>query len=145
MIVSQACETVMIFTDRLFLSRLGPEYMSAAMAGGLSSFMVMTFFIGLIGYVTALAAQYLGSGQKDRCAVVLSQAVVIALAATPLVLAVRPLVHGLFGVMNLPPNQLPLQRTYFDILLLGTPMVLVRTGLAGFFSGMGRTRIVMLS
>lgn len=145
MIVSQACETIMIFTDRLFLSRLGPEYMSAAMAGGLSSFMVMTFFIGLIGYVTALAAQYLGSGQKDCCAVVLSQAVVIVLAATPVVLAVRPLVHDLFGVMNLPSNQLPLQRTYFDILVLGTPMVLIRTGLAGFFSGIGRTRIVMLS
>ena len=115
------------------------------MAGGLSSFMVMTFFIGLIGYVTALAAQYLGSGQKDRCAVVLSQAVIVALAATPLVLAVRPLVHGLFGVMNLHPNQLSLQLVYFDILLFGTPIVLVRTGVAGFFSGIGRTRIVMIS
>ena len=34
MVVSQACETVLIFTDRLFLSRLGSVPMSAAMAGG---------------------------------------------------------------------------------------------------------------
>ncbi|NLK40424.1 MAG: multidrug transporter MATE, partial [Planctomycetes bacterium] len=47
MVVSNACETVMTFTDRLFLSRLGPEFMSAAMAGGLASFSLMTFFLGL--------------------------------------------------------------------------------------------------
>lgn len=38
MVVSNACETVMVFTDRLFLSKLGMEEMSAAMAGGISAF-----------------------------------------------------------------------------------------------------------
>lgn len=145
MVVSQACETVMVFTDRLFLARLGPDLMSAAMAGGLSSFMAMTFFIGLTGYVTALAAQYLGAGHKERCAVVLFQAVLIALVATPLVLAAKPLIHGLFGALDIPPEQLFLQVIYFDILLLGTPLVLLRTGFSGFFSGIGKTRVVMLS
>ncbi len=31
MVASSACETAMTFTYRLFLSRLGPAYMSAAM------------------------------------------------------------------------------------------------------------------
>jgi len=145
MVVSQACETVMIFTDRLFLSRLGPEQMSAAMAGGLTSFMAMTFFIGLIGYATALVAQYLGAGQQARCAVALTQALWIALLATPLVLAAKPLVHGLFGAMALSPDRLSLQIAYFDILLLGAPLVLLRTGIASFFSGIGRTRVIMLA
>lgn len=43
MVVSQACETILIFTDRLFLAQLGSVTMSAAMAGGLTSFMLMTF------------------------------------------------------------------------------------------------------
>lgn len=145
MVVSQGCETVMIFTDRLFLSRLGPVTMSAAMAGGLSSFMLMTFFIGLIGYTTALVAQYLGAGRKGHCALVLAQGALLALLATPLVLAARPLVHGLFTFMAIPAEQLAEQRLYFDILLYGTPLVLMRTALAGFFSGLGRTRVVMLS
>lgn len=145
MLVSHTCETVMVFTDRLFLSRLGPEQMSAAMAGGITSFSAMTFFIGLIGYVTALAAQYFGAGQKDRCAVVLTQAVLIALAGTPLIIAARPLIHDLFYAMDLDPGQISLQIRYFDILILGTPLVLVRTGIAGFFSGIGRTRVVMLA
>ena len=69
MVVSHACETAMTFTDRLFLSRLGPEQMNAAMAGGLTCFMTMTFFLGLTGYTTALVAQYLGAGRKQHCAV----------------------------------------------------------------------------
>ena len=56
MVVSSACDTVMIFTDRLFLSKLGPELMNAAMGGGLTVFMMMSFFIGVIGYATALVA-----------------------------------------------------------------------------------------
>ena len=47
MVVSQACDTVMIFTDRLFLAKLQPELMNAAMGGGLTVFMMMSFFLGL--------------------------------------------------------------------------------------------------
>ena len=65
MVVSQACDTVMIFTDRLFLSRLSPELMNAAMGGGLTAFMMMTFFLGLTGYATALVAQYFGREGKN--------------------------------------------------------------------------------
>jgi MATE family multidrug resistance protein len=42
MVVSSACETVMVFTNRLFLARQGSESMSAAMGGGLTSFMMTT-------------------------------------------------------------------------------------------------------
>ena len=43
--------------------------MNAAMSGGLTSFMMTTFFMGLFGYTTALVAQFLGAGRKDLCAV----------------------------------------------------------------------------
>lgn len=145
MVVSQACETVLIFTDRLFLSRLGPVQMSAAMGGGLTAFMMTTFFLGLIGYATALAAQYLGAGHKSRCAAVLTQSLIIACIAYPLILAARPLAHGLFVWTNIPAEQLAPQRLYFDILLFGCILGLLRSCFASFFSGVGRTRVVMLS
>jgi len=145
MVVSHACETLLIFIDRLFLSRIGPEPMNAAMAGGLSSFMLMTFFVGLIGYTTALVAQYLGAGHKSQCGVVVTQAMLLVIPATLLVFACRPLVHLLFGLMDIPAAQREQQQLYFNILLYGTPLVLLRTSLSGFFSGVGRTRIVMIS
>ncbi|HOI16344.1 MAG TPA: MATE family efflux transporter [Geobacteraceae bacterium] len=145
MVISHGCETALIFTDRLFLARLGPASMNAAMAGGLTAFMMMTFFIGLTGYVTALAAQYLGAGRKEGCALVVSQAALISLLATPVILALRPLAHLLFRIMDLPMEQLEPQRIYFDILLYGAILVMLRNCLSCFFSGIGRTRVVMVS
>ncbi len=145
MVVSNGCETAMVFVDRLFLSRLGTLPMSASMAGGLASFMMMTFFIGLIGYATALVAQYLGAGRKENCARVVTQTLYLAMLAYPLILSARPLGHWLFTVTGIAPEELALQQSYFDILLYGAVLVLLRTGLSSFFSGIGRTRVVMLS
>lgn len=145
MVVSSACDTVMIFTDRLFLSRLGSEQMSAAMVGGLTSFMLTTFFLGLTGYCTALVAQYLGAGRKDRCAAVLTQGLIVCVLAYPVILACRPGVYWLFEAMRIPVEQLGPQKLYFEILIFATPLGLIRNCLSCFFSGIGRTRIVMVS
>jgi len=145
MVASNACDTVMIFTDRLFLSRLGSEQMSAAMGGGLTCFMLATFFMGLTGYCTALVAQYFGAKRKERCARAISQGLIICLLAYPAILACRPLGHWLFNVMKIPAEQLAPQKIYFDILLYGTLLSLTRNGLSCFFSGIGKTRIVMFS
>ncbi|MFA7536626.1 MAG: MATE family efflux transporter [Desulfuromonadales bacterium] len=145
MVVSHGCETVLVFTDRLFLSRLGSAPMSAAMSGGLTSFMMMTFFLGLLGYATALTALYLGAGRKEHCARVVTQALLIAVLAFPLILAARPLAHGLFDAMGIAAEQLVPQKIYFDILLGGAIVVLLRTCFSSFFSGVGYTRVVMLA
>ncbi len=145
MVVSHACDTVMMFTDRLFLSRLGPEQMNASMAGGLTCFVMMTFFLGLTGYSTALVAQYLGAERKDRCATATTQAMLIALTAYPLILLARPLVHLAFARTGISPGQLAPQIAYFDIVVYATLIGLLRNCLSSFFSGIGRTRIVMVS
>lgn len=145
MVVSSACETLMMFVDRLFLSRLGSEYMSAAMGGGMTCFMFMTFFIGLTGYASPLVAQHLGAGQKARCPVAVGQSFFIALLAYPLILACLPAGHWLFRISGTPSEQLPHQTVYFNILVFGSILGLVRNCFSSFFSGIGRTRVIMLS
>ena len=145
LVVSQGCETLMMFTGRLFLSRLGSEYMAAAMGGGLTCFMLTTFFVGLTGYTNALVAQYYGSGQPERCGLAAGQALIISLAAYPLLLAAIPIGTALFHAVGVPENQLGPQTTYFTIAMLGTVISLARGTLGSFFSGIGRTRIVMVS
>src|SRR5512138_3246622 len=76
MVISSSCKTVMTFTDRLFMARIGAEQMSAAMGGALTCFMMMTFFWGLVSFSTALVAQYLGSGRKHLCAEVITQGLI---------------------------------------------------------------------
>ncbi len=145
MVVSHACYTLMTFTDRMFLSRLEPELMSAAMGGGLTAFMMMTFFLGLTGYATALVAQHLGAGKRERCAVIVTQTFIIVFLAYPVILLCRPLAHSLFDVMGITPAQIVPQKIYFDILLYAVIVSLLRNCLSSFFSGIGRTRIVMIS
>jgi len=48
-IISQASEIIMLFADRLFLSRLGKEFMASAMSGGLTFFTVVSLFGGIVG------------------------------------------------------------------------------------------------
>ena len=145
MVISSACDTLMMFTDRLFLSRTGAENMSAAMGGGLTVFMMTTFFWGLTSYCTALVAQYLGSGRKGHCAVAITQGLIIIAAAYPLILLCRPLGLLLFQWMHTPPEQLLPQTAYYNILIYATVIMLMRNCLSSFFSGIGRTRVVMVS
>ncbi len=145
MIVSYAADTVMTFTDRMFLSRLAPEIMNAAMSGGLTAFTMSTFFMGLIGYSTALVAQYLGAGRKNTCPAVTTQALLIAVIAYPIVLLMKPLGVQLFHFMHVPEAQMGYQIDYFNILIFGAIIGLLRTALTSYFSGIGKTRIVMLA
>jgi MATE family multidrug resistance protein len=145
MVVSAACDTLMMFVDRLFLSRLGPEHMSAAMGGGMTCFMFTTFFMGLTGYASPLVAQHLGAGQKDRCSVASAQALFVAVLAYPLVLCCLPAGHWLFSVSHTPISQLGPQTVYFDILMVGSVLGLLRNCFSSFFSGIGRTRVIMVA
>ena len=145
MIVSTACDGVMTFTDRLFLSRLGPEQMNAAMGGGVAMQMMMFFFIGLTGYTTALVAQYYGAGQKKMSGVAAFQAILIALAAYPIILLCKPLSLHFFSFMNVPEVQLPYQISYFNIVIYGVIFSILRNCLSCYFSGLGRTKVVMMA
>jgi len=143
MVVSAACDTVMMFTDRLFLSRLGPEQMAASMGGGMAAFMMISFFVGLIGYSTAVTAQYMGAGERDMYPKVTYQSLLISLIAYPLILLLMPVVIYFFNHSGLSAEQLIHQVPYFRILTYGAIFGLLRIVFSSFFSGVGLTRIVM--
>jgi len=145
MMASTAAETVMLFTDRLFLSMLGKEHIAAAMSGGLSSFVFTAFFLGLVSYVNVLCAQYHGAGRPLRTVQSVSQGMWIALAASPLVLlCVPPVLYG-FAHIGHHPLQVQLESQYFSILMAGAVFSLLRTAFGSYFLGIGKSRIVMLA
>ena len=145
MIISQASETVMMFCDRLFLSHLGEAYLSAAMIGGLTSFVFMSFWRGVVGYVNALVAQYYGSGQKDKCALVVVQGAIISVVGYIIVLCTIPIGWFLFSHSHHDPVQLHLETRYFTLLAVGSIFVLIKVNITSFFAGIGRTRIIMIA
>jgi MATE family multidrug resistance protein len=143
MIISTACDGVMTFTDRLFLARIAPEQMNAAMGGGVALQMLMFFFVGLTGYSTALVAQYFGAGEKHNSTRAAFQAILVTLFAWPVVLAAKPLLIDFFYLMRLPESQIPFQINYLNILVWGGLFSMLRYTLGCYFTGIGKTQIVM--
>lgn len=145
MIASQACDTIMMFTDRLFLSQLSPTHMAASMSGGFTAFVFTAFFLGLTEYASPLVATYLGSGNEKKCPVVVTQALIVTLVGYPIVLACIPLGHLLFKYIGQDPQQIELSILYFNILMCGSILSIARNSLNCFFSGIGKTKIIMFS
>ncbi len=145
MIISQASETIMLFADRLFLSRLGKEFMAAAMSGGLTSFTVVSLFGGIVGYSNALVAQYYGAKRLKKCSQSANQAIFLSVFLYPVLFLSIPIVYQFFKLVGHSPAQLTLEFSYFKILMLGSILFLLRNSLTGFFLGIGKTRIVMFA
>ena len=145
MVISQASETAMLFVDRLFLSRVSQLHLAAAMGGGLLTFATASVFVGVAGYVNAIVAQYYGANRRDQCARAAAQAIYFALLAAPLLLVVARFVPGFFTLMGHDALQIPLESVYARWLMSGAVILLLRNALTGFFLGIGKTRVVMLS
>lgn len=143
MVISTACDGLMTFTDRFFMAKLGPEQMNAVMGGGVGFQVLTFFFIGLLGYSTALVAQYFGAGEKSNASKTAFQAILISLLAWPIIMIAKPLAFEFFDFVKIPENQLVFQREYLSVLLLGGVFALLRHSLSCYFSGIGKTSIVM--
>jgi len=145
MVVSQASDSIMMFVDRVFLSRVGELHLAASMAGGLTMFMLSSFFVGTVGYVTAIVAQYYGAKRYELCGEATFQSILIALACYPVLLGLSPLVRYFFVLAGHAPRQIELGYLYFQTLIFGSVFLILRYALAGFFLGVGRTTVVMLA
>lgn len=143
MIISTACDGIMTFTDRLFLARVGSEQMNAAMGGGVAMQTLIFFFVGLTGYSTALVAQYFGAGQKQNSSRAAFQAILVTLAAWPIILLAKPIMVHFFNFMNVPASQAGYQLEYLNILAWGSVLGMMRYTLGCYFTGIGKTAIVM--
>lgn len=145
MFISQAADTLMMFVSRFFLARVGREHMAAAMSGGLTAFMSFTFFIGVIGYGNALVAQHLGSGRRERCGLAAAQGLFLAVLSYPVILLVRPAGLWLLRTAGHDPLQQALETDFFRIVVWFAVFPLLRAAFGSFFSGIGRTRMVMIA
>jgi MATE family multidrug resistance protein len=144
-VVSQGAFAAMVFTDRMFMSYIDAAHIAAALGGGVAAFFCFSLFMGLISYGNALVAQYYGAGQTAKCALVTTQGIIIALASTPLLLMMAYFGGKAFAVIGHDPVQVPLEQSYFYVLMCGSVVTLIKACFACYFSGIGRTRVVMVA
>lgn len=145
MVVSQGAFALMMFADRFFLSRIDAVHVAASLGGGVTFFVAMCFFTGIVSYGNALVAQYYGRRTLELCPRVVTQGVFIALCSQPVLLLAALVVPGAFAAMGHEPALVALETSYFQVLMAGSFFFLVKNALASYFTGIGRTRVVMIS
>ena len=144
MVVSMGSQTVMQFTDQVFLSNYSLEAIAASAPAGMTSFLFMAFFIGLAGYANVFIAQYIGSGANHRVGATLWQSLWFCLAAS-IILALLSLVSDfIFRFSGHPEEIIRLETIYFDIIVIGGGFRVIDAAVACFYSGQGKTRPVMI-
>jgi MATE family multidrug resistance protein len=143
LILSTGSHTIMRFVDRLFLAWLGPENIAAGSPAGLTSFTIMSFFLGVAAYTNTFVAQYYGAGQLSRCGRSTWQGIYFSLITWPLLLVFAPLAGEIFRLVGHAPEVQELEVQYFSILMMGAGTVPLSAALSAFFTGRGRTRVIM--
>ncbi len=133
----------MTFVDRMFLNWVSGTAMAASFTASMVWFTILCLPLGICSYANTFVAQYFGARQWDRIGVVMWQAVWVALLMSPLMLAVIPLAGPLFRLAGHTSESLALELVYFQILCVGAPAMLIAQSAASFYSGRGKTWVVM--
>ena len=144
LLVSTASWTIMNFMDRMFLSWFSEEAFAASMPAGMLQFTVFCFPLGIATYANTFVAQYYGAGRPERIGLAMAQAVRFGLWTTPLFLLAVPVAPFFFEhVAGQPPEIAPLEAVYYQVLSFGAGAAVLAGALSSFFTGLGRTRVVM--
>ena len=145
LMISTSTVAMLMFIDRLYLKHVSAEAMNACLSGGFTSFAFSSFFIGIIGFSTALVAQYLGAGRLPNCPKVLTQTIIFSCLSTPILLILIPVGRWVLATAGLSAGEMAQAQTYLTILMAGNALDLFRQSFNGYFGGLGKTRVVLLS
>lgn len=143
LILASSGHALRLFSDRAMLSRHSDVAIKASFQAGVTSFTLMCFFLGICFYTATFVSQYIGSNQPRRVGPSVWTGIHFALAGgaiLPLLLPFSGVIIGLFGHDG---PLLAAELSYFRILLAGSVFGLLNGALAGFWSGRGKTRVVM--
>ncbi len=145
LILSTGSWALQHFIDRMFLNWYSKEAVAASMPSGILNFALASLFIGTAGYVGTFVAQYFGSGRNRMIGPVLWQGIYISLISGVLVMLFAPFSDLIFDYVGHSIGVRPLEAAYFRILCMGAVPLVASSALSGFFSGLGKTWIVMVA
>ena len=139
LILSTAFWSIQHFVNRVFLTWYSTEALAAAMPAGMSSFLILSFFIGVAGYVNTFVAQYVGAHRPERVGPAVWQGLYLAVLAGVTSLVPAALAEPLFDLIGHSPGVRQQEAAYFGVLCYGIGPSVVGTAVSCFYSGRGRT------
>ena len=143
LILSTASWSIQHFVDRVFLTWHSTDALAASLPAGLTSFVFVSFFLGMAGYVNTFVAQYVGAGRPERVGAALWQGGYVAIMSAAAGLLVALLAVPIFDLVGHEERIRANEVVYFRILCWGMGPLILSTSLSCFYSGRGRTWSVL--
>ncbi len=143
LILSTASWSVQHFINRIFLAWYSTEALAAALPAGMTSFIFLSFFLGIAQYTNTFVAQYSGAGRPERVGPSVWQGTHVALASGLAGVGLAWVSAPLFDLVGHEPAVRQEEIVYFRILCYGIGPFVLSSALSCFFSGRGDTWTVL--
>ncbi len=143
LIISTGFVSLQFLIDRIFLTWHSTDAVAAAFAAGMMHWTLISGSMGTAGYVNTFVSQYTGAGEPQRVGAALWHGNYFCVIAGTLIALCAALAPAGFAWLGHDAAIRQQEVEFFSILCLGTLPLLIATTLACFFTGRGKTRIVM--
>ena len=144
MVVTTLSWTLMNFIDTAILMRVSETAMAAAYTAIIIWFASISLLYGLCSYSSTFVAQYFGDGQPRKIGPVVWQGVWLALSFSLVIPVAQALAPALFAQFGHIGELAALETKFFQVLCYGAPGMLAAQSLECFYSGRGKTWVVMV-
>lgn len=145
LIVTTCSGSVQSFIDRIFLANLDSNALAATVPAAMIFFSFVALFMGTAGYVSVFVAQNFGAGDERKIGASVWQGFYIIGPSLLMVIPIFICVEPIFALIGHDPAIQVIEVEYTRILILSVPTMIIFACLTGFFSGIGRTPVVMWS
>ncbi len=145
MVVTTLSWTLMQFIDSAILMyKISGTAFGAAYLAGIIWFALMSLLYGLCSYGSTFVAQFYGDGQPHKIGPVVWQGVWLAMAFIFVLPAAQAVAPYIFAAFKHEAELSRLETLFFQILCYGAPGMLAAQSLEAFYSGRGKTWVVMV-
>ncbi|MCB4791072.1 MAG: MATE family efflux transporter [Elusimicrobia bacterium] len=143
LILSTSSWSLEHFIDRMFLTWYSPATVAAAMPSGMLNFIIISLFLGTVGYVDTFVAQYYGAKMDKDIGPIVWQGVYLSIIGSLVLALTIPFAGNIFALFGHTNEIRDLETSYYRILCFGAFPVIASSALAGFYAGRGKTWIIM--
>lgn len=143
-VVAEIGWMAMGLVDTLMVGKVGPSAIAATGTGGSIYFAFAIFGMGLMLGLDTLVSQAYGAGRMDECRRWLRQGLWLALACSPVVLAMVGIAWWTMPRWGLHPTILADARPYLAVVAIGTPFLLVYGALRRYLLGIHLVRPIVV-
>lgn len=144
LIMSAGTFAFKLFCDRMMLAWHSETSIAAAIGGGMTSFMLCSFFMGVANYANAFVAQYDGAEQHSRIGLAVWQSLLFSLAAGLVLAVIGYATADFFTWVGHHHSLAGMESAYYLVLCGGSVAALLNSSIMCFWTGRNKTWTVVI-